>query len=149
MSDREDAHQIHRSAIDSPVVADSTREGNIDDLAVAHTDHHIALPLHKRLDGGFAHTRSHDTVDCRRRPAPLDMSQNSHPGIVLRKLLLHAFGKPHGTARSGILGHQHDRRIFTFAESLVDELAQLIDLRVHLGNDRGFGSEAIAPFNAR
>lgn len=46
---------------------------------------------------GFAHTRSHDTVDCRRRPAPLDMSQNGYPGIVLRKLLLHAFGKPHGT----------------------------------------------------
>lgn len=77
------------------------------------------------------------------------MSQNGYPGIVLRKLLLHAFGKPHGTARSGILGHQHDRRIFTFAESLVDELAQLIDLRVHLGMIAASAPEAIAPFNAR
>ena len=32
MSDREDAHQIHRSTVDSPVVADGTREGDIDDL---------------------------------------------------------------------------------------------------------------------
>ena len=55
MSDREDAHQIHRSTVDSPVVADGTREGDIDDLPVAQTDHHLGqqhLDLEARVHVG-------------------------------------------------------------------------------------------------
>ena len=68
------------------------------------------------------------------------MAQYRHTRIVLRELLFHTLGQSRSTARDRILSHDDDRRIFAFAEPVVDEFGQLVDLGLHFGNDGRLGT---------
>ena len=68
------------------------------------------------------------------------MAQNRHPRVVLRELLLHTFGQRRGAARLGILRDDHDRRVLALAEPVVDQFRQLVDLGLHLRDDRRLGT---------
>lgn len=77
------------------------------------------------------------------------MSQDRDARVVLRELLLDTFGQRRGAARLRVLGHDDDRRVLALAETLADEFGQLVDFRVHFGDDGRFGTGAIAPLRAR
>ena len=116
-----------------------TREGHVDQFVVLDADHHVALPLHDRLNGHGSHARGQDAILCRGRSAALDMSQDRDARVVLRELFFTRSASPMAPP-CGIFGHDDDRRVLALAETLADEFGQLVDFRVHFGDDGRFGT---------
>ena len=78
---------VHRLAL-----THSLNERDIDNLVVAHTDHHIALSHKQSLHRTIAYKRGKDAVVGGRRPSALQVSEDGHTHIKLGILMFHTLG---------------------------------------------------------
>ena len=74
---------------------------------------------------------SQNPVGRRGRTSALDVTEDGDAHLVLRILLLHPFGEPHGSPRHFAFGHEYDAAAFALAETVLNEFGQL----VYLGGD--------------
>ena len=127
-------------AVDGLVVLDGFRDGDVDDLVVLDTDHHVALIVEEGVDGRGAHARGEDAVEGCRGAAALEVTEDGHAHVIVGIFLFHALGEAHGAAGDGGFGDEHDRRVLRFAEAVLDQFRELVDVGRDLRDDCCLGS---------
>jgi len=90
-------------------------EGDLVNLIVMVSDHDTLLIIHQGFNGGIAKFAGRYTVMGRRGTAPLDMSQNGNPYIVILKVIFYTLCNGEGTTRFISFCHDDDiARFFPF-----------------------------------
>ena len=112
--------------LDILFLTDSFAQRDIDDLIVLHTDHDTALLFQQRLHCRHAHTRSDDSVVSRRATATLQVTEDSHAGVVLGVILLQHFGYSLCAALDSMLLYKHYTGVLALAATLTDSFLQLL-----------------------
>ena len=101
-------------------------------------NHYITLSVHDGIDGCRTEPAGKDTVVGSRASTTLQMPKDSDTYVVLRIFILHALCKVHGSACQFAFCNNYNTTVLRFAETVFDELFQLIDFRAELRNDSGF-----------
>ena len=79
---------MHQMIVDGLVLLDGRIEGDVHDLIVADTNHHVALTVEQSLDTGCTHTTRNDAVMSRGATTALQMSEDGYTHIELRELIV-------------------------------------------------------------
>ncbi len=102
----------------------------------SHED--VSLALLNRLYARIAQSACQDSVKGTRSTTPLQVSEDTHPHVVLRILVPNPIRIVHSASVLRTLRHDHDTAILALSETAADELFQLVHIRLILRDDGSF-----------